>query len=92
MSKYSKIADEGKFIVVGDFADPASIKHLTFSAITAEGIRDANGAPWLPEFCWPASAYDEVLAICVERARLKKALDDSMALVYKLSGKYTLMG
>lgn len=92
MSKYSMISAEGRFIVVGDFTDPASIKQLTFSGITKDGMRDANGGLWMMEFCWPASAYDEVLAICQERARLKKALDDSMALVYKLSNKYALMG
>jgi hypothetical protein len=40
-------------------------------------------------FCWPAAAEEELKAIIAQRAALKKAFDDSMALVYQLRNKYS---
>ena len=41
--------------------------------------------------CWPAEFEGELRAILEERARLKKAFDDSMKLIYQLRNKITRM-
>ncbi len=39
--------------------------------------------------CWPAEAEEELKTIIAQRAALKKAFDDSMALVYQLRNKHS---
>ena len=38
-------------------------------------------------FLWPTSCKEELLTILTERAKLRKALDDSMSLIYQLRNK-----
>jgi hypothetical protein len=40
-------------------------------------------------YCLPEAAIEELKDVLKERARLKKAFDDSMALVYQLRNKYS---
>ncbi len=53
---------------------------------------DLNHAPedcLYAAYAWPARVEAELVAILEERARLKKAFDDSMKLVYELRNAVT---
>ena len=88
-----KIGD--KIVWYHDLSDPTSKAEGT---ITRMAIQQQTSVCWVdrkhrPEDClylsvtWPAAYAEELAAIVQERARLKKAYDDSMILVYQLRNK-----
>lgn len=82
----------GKFIVVADLADPASITEYTLDGDQGKFVYRGHNDRYKDqrfskEFCWPVQAKDELIAILTERQLLQKALDRSLGLVYELNNK-----
>ena len=65
-------------IIVTDFSDPSSIREVS----------DAESAQYNSAFVFPSKAKSDIVSVVNQRAALKKALDDSMSLVYVLRNKY----
>lgn len=82
-----------KVVWCHDMADPSTLQEGTVTRVGGE-IAWVDGHH-RPEDCiykaylWPAEVKDELLDIIKERARLKKAYDDSMGLIYQLGNKVT---
>jgi hypothetical protein len=89
----ARIYTEGKFLTA-DLDDPASIQEHELDVRRSRTATDdffyVAGKKFDAHhkgFCWPVAAREELLAVITKRAALKKAYDDSMALVYQLSNK-----
>lgn len=81
----------------GQMDDPQSMREGTITKVRA-GTSAIEGLVWVdnkhkPEdciclaYCWPGRVKNDLMAILVERRRLKKESDDSMWLVYELRNK-----
>jgi len=71
-----------------DLDDPTSIVELTVTKVSQDTVQ--CGGPeevYYTSFLWPASVRGKLIAITAERARLKKAYEDSMTLVYQLGNE-----
>lgn len=86
-TRASRIIASGKFLVVGDPADPSSIVEKSLSAVRDDYYQSTEGKDYLyhPAFCYPVSVKLRLTSIIEERKRLKDAYDDSMALLYQLN-------
>ena len=89
--KHEMIVAAGRFLVVGDMADPASITEYKLDGVDP-GVYRCSSESYtnqrvIAEYCWPVEAREELVTILTERQRLQKALDDSMGLVYQLGNK-----
>lgn len=90
MSKKLELIRASKsFLVVDSLDNPSSIQRHELARETGDTLVSTKGKDFqfLKDFCWPVEAEDELRSILTERARLKKAFDDSMSLVYQLSNK-----
>lgn len=78
-----------RILVSGDLAAPETLKKYTVTRTVKEGSEqvvyvEEGGGPFYGGFTWPERVYEELLGVMKERQKLKKAYDDSMALVYQL--------
>lgn len=89
MTKIEQIIQDLAFVTVDDFTNSATIRTHTLAGTTKDACKDTAGNYWLKDFCWPVAAVGELREVCNQREILKKALDDSMSLVYQLSNKYS---
>lgn len=93
MSANRKFSVGEEILMAGDMDDPKSIRKLKVIGIgKPEGgmttIQTTQGI-YFSAFCWPVRVEAELRQILEQRATLKKALDDSMKLVYDLSNRIT---
>ena len=94
-----------KVVWYGSLDDPNSVRQGTVTKIQPSPDYKWGYGPtsccWVdnhhkPEDClykdyaWPAAFADELAAVVAERARLKRAYDDSMSLIYQLKNKISL--
>lgn len=89
MTREERIIQDLQFLVVGDLCDPKTIRHYNLAHTTKGEYVSRDGGYFIKEFCWPVGAKEELIDLCEHRQKLKKALDDSMSLVYQLSNKYS---
>jgi hypothetical protein len=80
----------GDSFITFDTNDPDSIKEHK-AKIVSKRIITGTGKDefYHPTFCFPLEMKDELKAILVIRAKLKKDYDDSISLVYQLINKYS---
>lgn len=69
-------------IVIGDFSDPTTIRDIPDNEVS---LYDKG-------FVFDKSCEEELRAVVVERARLKKVYDDSFSLVLQAINKITREG
>lgn len=83
------IREAGEFLVAHDLADPGTIERHDLARETGDAFVSAKGWEYvyMKDFCWPVQAEAELRAVVEERARLRKAFDDSMSLVFGLRNK-----
>jgi hypothetical protein len=84
-SKKLLVQESGCFITC-QLDDPFSIRVRQLKTILCESTYvDRQNEHFDANFCWPLQYKNELLAVLTERAKLKKAFDDSMGLVYQLN-------
>lgn len=84
MTRLQMIQASKQFITAEDLSDPKTIQVHTLSRVDKETLIDSAGGYYIADFCWPIEVHGKLTVILTERAKLKKALDDSMGLVYQL--------
>jgi phosphatidylinositol kinase/protein kinase (PI-3 family) len=81
-----KVGD--KILFTSDMDSPSSITEATITKVHKETIEcGGKENQYYKAFAWPLSAKEELVKILQKRQELKKALDDSMSLVYALRNK-----
>lgn len=80
-----------RMLVTTDLDDPHAILRLDKVGEQKQSgevyFKMSNGEYYHQAYCWPIAWEQEVITLITERARLKKAYDDSMKLVYELKNK-----
>lgn len=87
-TKDTRIDQTKSFIVVSDLYNPKSVTTYKLIDMTKDTYVSKEGQ-FYKDLCFPCTEliFNSLIAVCTERARLKKAHDDSMELVYQLSNK-----
>jgi hypothetical protein len=81
-----KIGD--KVIICSDMNGPTDMKEYTVTKVDKDTIQCGSAEnTFYSAFAWPVAYADELTAVLTERARLKKAFDDSFALCLQLRNK-----
>jgi len=73
-----------EMLLVADFADPKSIRVLQVAHVTRDDVVTTDGEHYMAAFCFPADMREQVMEVVNKRAALKKALEDSLEMVYSL--------
>lgn len=80
----------GDKILVADLDGPSPIREYTVTKILKDTVQCGSAEnTFYTAFTWPARVRPQLQAILDERAKLKKAYDDSMGLIYELKNKIT---
>ena len=68
--------------------DAANIMEFTITKAGKDTVQcGSKEQTFYTAYLWPASCKEELLTILTERAKLRKAFDDSMSLIYQLRNK-----
>ena len=79
------IINSGKFLVLSDLSDPASIREYALTGHDEDAVRSGKENYFYWGQAWPLSARDKLVAIATNAQVLKKAHDDSIRAYYELS-------
>jgi len=79
----------GEQVILVDRLDDPQIRTGQVTRIKGDTCQiDGDPDHWVyTTYLWPIRVEAELVAVLTERQRLKKAYDDSMALVYELSNR-----